>query len=296
MTTHIYHIAELYFTLTIPSYLDVDELLPNMRGFRVEKCDDEPIFQAQDAEIMADKSEVLSNPLEESENDMGCVKVAECGNEYLVSVSYFNNDIIHYMLLSKDFSNVKLQMQWQDRAVGHSLNSLLRIAFAQAVIFNGGVSIHGSTVMLDGGAYLFLGASGTGKSTHSSLWRQTFDGCELLNDDNPTIRIVSDSVKIYGTPWSGKTPCYKNQSCRLAGVVRLQQAPENIYQPLQGIEAFVALLPGCMALRHCKKLYDQACDNLFKISERTSVGRLKCLPNQDAARLCYESLNNNINN
>ena len=296
MTTHIYHIAELYFTLTIPSYLDVDELLPNMRDFRVEGCDVEPIFQAREGQIAQVEIDALSNPLEESVNDMGCVKVAECGDEYLVSISYYNSDIIHYMLLSKDFSNVKLQMQWQDRAVGHSLNSLLRIAFAQAVIFNGGVSIHGSTVMLDDEAFLFLGASGTGKSTHSSLWRQTFDGCELLNDDNPTIRIVSDSVKIYGTPWSGKTPCYKNQSCRLAGVVRLQQAPENIYQPLQGIEAFVALLPGCMALRHCKKLYDQACDNLFKISARTKVGKLKCLPNQDAARLCYESLNNNINN
>lgn len=296
MTTHIYHIAELYFTLTIPSYLDVDGLLPNMRGFRVEKIEGEPIFQVQEAEIMAVKSDVLSNPLEESVNDMGCVKVAECGDEFLVSVSYYNSEFIHYMLLSKDFSNVRLQMQWQDRAVGHSLNSLLRIAFAQAVILNGGVSIHGSTVMLDGGAYLFLGASGTGKSTHSSLWRQAFDGCELLNDDNPTIRIVGDSVRIYGTPWSGKTPCYKKQSCRLAGVVRLQQAPENIFQPLQGIEAFVALLPGCMALKYSKNLYDQACDNLFKISERTRVGRLKCLPNQDAARLCYESLNSNINN
>ena len=185
MTTHIYNIAELNITLTIPSYLDVDELLPNMRGFRVEKCDDEPIFQAREGQIAQVEIDALSNPLEESVNDMGCVKVAECGDEYLVSISYFNNDIIHYMLLSKDFSNVRLQMQWQDGAVGHSLNSLLRIAFAQAVIFNGGVSIHGSTVILDGGAYLFLGASGTGKSTHSSLWRQTFDGCELLNDIAP---------------------------------------------------------------------------------------------------------------
>ena len=120
MTTHIYHIAELYFTLTIPSYLDVDELLPNMRGFRVEKCGDEPIFQVQDAEIMAVKSDVLSNPLEESVNDMGCVKVAECGDEYLVSISYYNSDIIHYMLLSKDFSNVSLQMQWQE----HIMNNI----------------------------------------------------------------------------------------------------------------------------------------------------------------------------
>ncbi|MBQ1226750.1 MAG: phosphoenolpyruvate carboxykinase, partial [Alistipes sp.] len=171
-----------------------------MRDFRVEGCDVEPIFQARDGQIAQVEIDALSNPLEESINDMGCVKVAECGDEYLVSISYYNSDIIHYMLLSKDFSNIKLHMQWQDRAVGHSLNSLLRIAFAQAVIYNDGISIHGSTVVLDDEAFLFLGASGTGKSTHSTLWRQTFDGCELLNDDNPTIRLIEGGVKIYGTP------------------------------------------------------------------------------------------------
>ena len=138
MTTYTYNVAELYFTLTIPSHLDVDALLPSMKGFRVDRCDAEPMFQAQcvESETLVSSS---SKPLEQTTNDMGRVSIEENENEYTISVSYFNSTYVHYLILAKDFRNVKLQMQWQDKAVGHSLNSLLRIAFAQAVILQDGI-------------------------------------------------------------------------------------------------------------------------------------------------------------
>ena len=59
----------------------------------------------------------------------------------------------------------------------------------------------------------------------------------------------------YGSPWSGKTPCYKNESAPLAGVIRLRQAPANRFEPMEDIAAFSLLLPGCSVLRQDKKLH-----------------------------------------
>ena len=59
--------------------------------------------------------------------------------------------------------------------------------------------------------YLFLGHSGTGKSTHARQWLAAFDDAWLLNDDNPILRVMEDGeVRVYGSPWSGKTHFYNN--------------------------------------------------------------------------------------
>ena len=58
--------------------------------------------------------------------------------------------------------------------------------------------VHASVVAYQGGAYMFLGRSGTGKSTHSSLWLNNIEGTHLLNDDNPVIRVEGETVTIYG--------------------------------------------------------------------------------------------------
>lgn len=293
MKSYIYKIAELNFALTLPSALDVDALLPSMKDFRVGPNDGEMTFNVQCVEHIDIDNSLPSQLLEQTINDMGVVKIERVGESYLFSISHTPVQYTHYLLLDKDLRNIQLQIQWQDSMAGHSLCSLLRIAFAQSVIRYDGVSIHGSVVIKDANAYLFLGKSGTGKSTHSLLWRKTFDGCELLNDDNPTIRIVNNEINIYGTPWSGKTPCYKNKSCRLQGIARLEQAPQNMFIYKSGVEAFIALLPGCAVLRFDNELYNKACDTLFRIAELVNVGYLKCLPDSAAARLCYDSLKDN---
>ena len=290
MRSYIYKIAGLNFTLTIPEDIDVDTLLPTMRRFSVDSCCENVIFDARCVDIIDFGEDNTSKLLEQTTNDMGQVSAERKGDGYLFSVSYVEEIYTHHLYATRDFKDIQLSIQWQDRYAGHSINSLLRIAFAQAVAYYDGVSIHGATVMLNNNAYLFLGKSGTGKSTHADLWQKTFEGCELLNDDNPTIRIIDDVVYVYGTPWSGKTPCYKNERCQLRGIVRLQQASKNIFKKQNGMGAFVTLLPGCAVLRFDSILYNKVCDTLFRIIENVKVGNLDCLPNQAAAQMCYESL------
>ena len=51
------------------------------------------------------------------------------------------------------------------------------------------LAIHSSCIVYRDKAVLFLGESGTGKSTHTRLWRENIPEAVLLNDDSPMIRV-----------------------------------------------------------------------------------------------------------
>ncbi len=154
--------------------------------------------------------------------------------------------------------------------------------------------IHASAVSYQGKAYLFLGNSGTGKSTHSRLWLQHFEGTELINDDKPIIRILDNGiVRVYGSPWSGKTPCYRNVDYPLGGLVKLSQAPYNKIRRLSKVEAYFILLQSIFGKRWNKDISDGL--HLFKerLISLVPVWHLECLPDEDAARLCRDTITKN---
>ena len=89
--------------------------------------------------------------------------------------------------------------------------------------------MHGSTVAVDGRAYLFTAACGTGKSTHTRLWREVFgDRAVMVNDDKPFLRFEADGVYAYGSPWSGKHGLGTNVRFPLGGICILRRGPENL--------------------------------------------------------------------
>ena len=88
--------------------------------------------------------------------------------------------------------------------------------------------LHGSTIGLDGEAYLFTAACGTGKSTHTRLWRECFGSrTVMINDDKPFLKIGNDTVTAYGSPWSGKHGLDSNISLPLKGICILNRGSEN---------------------------------------------------------------------
>jgi hypothetical protein len=90
------------------------------------------------------------------------------------------------------------------------------------------ILLHGSTVGLDGQAYLFTAPCGTGKSTHTRFWRETFgDRAVMINDDKPFLKIASSGVVAYGSPWSGKHGLDTNISLPLKGICFLRRGSVN---------------------------------------------------------------------
>ena len=137
-------------------------------------------------------------------------------------------------------------------------------------------------------AYLFLGHSGTGKSTHARQWLQAFSDAWLLNDDNPILRVMEDGeVRVYGSPWSGKTPCYKNAHARVGGIIKLSQAPYNQLQPLTLPQAYAYMLSSASGLKMNHQMADDMYNSIKHIITHVKCHHLNCLPNTDAAEVCF---------
>ena len=159
-------------------------------------------------------------------------------------------------------------------------------AFGIGIAPHDAVAIHTSVLTYRGKAVLFLGESGTGKSTHTRLWREHIPGAALLNDDSPIIRILDGVPYAYGSPWSGKTPCYKTERYPLAACVRLSQAPYNKMERLNIPRAYAALHPSCPPdFAYDDALYDHISRVLNALLGSVPVYHLACLPDEAAARL-----------
>ena len=162
---------------------------------------------------------------------------------------------------------------------------------ALATVGHNVTPVHSSAIVCNGRAVLFLGESGTGKSTHTRLWRENIDGAALLNDDSPFIGFVDGRATAFGAPWSGKTPCYKQEHYPIAAIVRLSQAPHNAIRPLRSVHAIGALLPSLTpAFGYDDELQDRMLATLSKIISQVPVYHLECLPDAAAARLSYDTV------
>lgn len=150
--------------------------------------------------------------------------------------------------------------------------------------------IHASVVNCKGGAYMFLGRSGTGKSTHSSLWLKHIEGTSLLNDDNPVVRVIDGDVYVYGSPWSGKTPCYKNEVYPLKAVVRLSQAPYNKITRQSPLLSYASFMPSCSCMKWDKTSTANLHKSVEAVVKSVPMWKLSCLPDKEAAELCSSTV------
>lgn len=170
------------------------------------------------------------------------------------------------------------------------LNNALMLLYTRYTSPKDTLLIHASVIKYRGHGYLFQGKSGTGKSTHSRLWLENIPETELLNDDNPAVRVIDEKVMIYGTPWSGKTPCYKNEGVPLGALVRIIQAPQNEIEHLPALKSYASLFPSCSCIRWEKEQQEFVHRTIEKVIMRVACYNLKCLPDADAAWLCNRTI------
>ena len=171
-----------------------------------------------------------------------------------------------------------------------ALNNALMLMYAFASAPHDTLLMHASVINRGGKGFLFLGKSGTGKSTHSRLWLEHIAGSGLLNDDNPVVRIIDGQPWVFGSPWSGKTSCYKNESVPVDGIVKLQQAPENRVERLSPLKAYAALLPACSCMKWEENIMGGVHDTVEKLAVGAGCYRLCCLPDKEAVILCCSTV------
>lgn len=190
---------------------------------------------------------------------------------------------------TEDFREARLTLathKVSDAVFGVNNAAMLLYAFSTATL--GTIEMHASVIGNGGKAYLFLGKSGTGKSTHSSLWLKHVEGSTLMNDDNPIVRVHKDgSVIAYGSPWSGKTPCYKNVEAPVGAYVQIRQCPENKIRKESVLEAYTILYSSVSGIKDDNSVIaDGLNDTLDKVLRRVPCYMMDCRPDAEAALVC----------
>lgn len=192
---------------------------------------------------------------------------------------------------NEDFSRARVAVSNENNIGAFGINNALMLLFAFTTAPYDTLEMHSSVTRCGGRGYMFLGRSGTGKSTHSSLWIKYIPGCDLLNDDNPVIRIDEDgTAKVYGTPWSGKTPCYKNEVVPIGAIVKLNQYKENRIHRCSLLEAYSIIFPSCSGFRSIERIADGLHATIEKLALNVPCYMLDCLPDEGAAQLCHDTV------
>ena len=155
--------------------------------------------------------------------------------------------------------------------------------------------MHGSCLAVDGMSYLFTAKSGTGKSTHARLWRETMgDRVVMVNDDKPLIRFVDGQPRAFGTPWDGKHRLSSNISVPLRAICILTRGEQNRIVPINAYEGYPMLVQQIYrpldgtAMVKTLALIDRICS-------ATALWRLECNMDPDAARVSYDAMKPKMN-
>jgi len=165
---------------------------------------------------------------------------------------------------------------------------------AEALLDRETLLIHGSTVAVDGYAYLFTAPCGTGKSTHTRLWREAFgERAVMINDDKPFLQITDTGVIAFGSPWSGKHGLHRNFSLPLRGICILNRGKENMIHRISSADGFDFLFHQTFVPEdHTGQ--EKASILLTSLLQKVPLWKMSCNKHVDAAVISYRAMSSDI--
>ena len=269
-----YTVAQHTFCVEVSDNLPVDNLMRPYQPFAETEAK-VPLFSLQIEVCRKLPLEQAGGLVRRFDDDAAFIWLYKRGDRYAFGFSNHIDVPMSVLVVDPNFRNGKLFVGEAHALNTARLNTLL---------------IHASVIRYRGNGLVFLGKSGTGKSTHARLWLENVEDTSLLNDDNPVIRLEDDGVFVYGSPWSGKTPCYKNERIKLKAIVRLSQAPMNRIVKLNRLEAYASLISSCSCMKWVRSMSDGVCDTVEKVIGQCGCYFLECLPDKQAALLALHTV------
>lgn len=150
---------------------------------------------------------------------------------------------------------------------------------------------HGSAICVDGRTYIFTAPSGTGKSTHSRLWREMLKDHDavMINDDKPFLRVEEGSVTAYGSPWMGKEGLGCNMSAPVEAICSISQGTKNLIREATPDEMYPIFFEQSFRPLD-KKGTENHLHTLDVLTRSVRLYKLECDVSLEAARLSYETM------
>lgn len=293
--TYTYRVAEQVFTVSGEERCLI--AAANMAPFRVpnDSCD-QPHFaiRLQEVDAFGEIEEGFNHFFtDNSEADMPRIEVYRSNAQWLFRVAQVADaPVCCTVCADKAFRHAELFVLrgLPNHVMRFAIDNAAMLLFAFATSHNRLLEMHASVVVHEGKARLFLGHSGTGKSTHARQWLAQFHQAYLLNDDNPVLLVDSNNrAWVYGSPWSGKTPCYRNERVPVTAIVQLEQATENSIAPLAPSQAYAYMLSSCSGMKVLHEAMDGLHETISAVVMNVPMYKLRCLPDKQSAQLCYDT-------
>ena len=163
--------------------------------------------------------------------------------------------------------------------------SVIQEKIAEKLLEQDTLLLHGSTVAVDGQAYLFTAPCGTGKSTHTRLWRELFgDRAVMVNDDKVFLQLRRKEVLACGSPWTGKHGIGSNISVPLKGICFLQRGTENRIQNATPEKWLPELMHQCFLPE------ERYASLVCQLAQRIPLWEMSCTKSPQAAAIAYEAM------
>lgn len=265
-------------------------LIPSFRNFKTDENNEELLLTmtVEDDDYAFPESAENIGTFDTGNGDTIVDRLSDGG--YKFKIKDIDGDLCCTLTAGRHFNDCHCTLNGEFWMRRFGLNNAFMLAFAFAGSFKKTLMIHASLVRNNGYGYAFIAKSGTGKSTHTSLWLRHIPGSDLMNDDNPIVRVIDGKPYIYGSPWSGKTPCYRQVKASLGAITRIDRAKQNSIEKLKPIQAFASLLPCCSSMKWDKEIYNAICDTITRLIETTDIFTLHCLPDKEAAEICHKTI------
>jgi hypothetical protein len=144
--------------------------------------------------------------------------------------------------LTQDLSRGELvvdrrYVRQNEMELGYPMDEYL---MARLLARRGATILHASCVAENGGAYVFTGHSGAGKSTISSIAEEC--GWKVLSDDRTVLTLRDGVVRAGGTPWHGSHKSGLAESLPIHAIFLLEQADEDKAFGMEPSRAFAELV------------------------------------------------------
>lgn len=217
------------------------------------------------------------------------------GENCIMQYDILNDDEYSALILANnDWTNIKCELCDVEDLGGASLNirqfNMIGMVIKYIVMHYSGMSLHSSSISYKDSGVMFSANSGTGKSTHTRLWRKVFDDVCIVNDDMPVIRYIDDVWYLFGCPWSGKTEINSNVKVPLKALVFLERGTVNEIERIYAPECVFKIINQTL-LPAYKNLTEKVMANITKLVEDIPIYRLKCTISEEAPKVVAKELN-----
>lgn len=202
---------------------------------------------------------------------------------------------------TEDKADIEIDREWdfyeeyQTKYPGLNLEAIEYMLtgglFNRYLLKYNGCMLHSSAVVVDGYAYLFSANSGTGKSTHTQLWKKQFgEKAYIINDDKPVLRNEGGHWYVYGTPWSGKSNQNENKKAELGAIVFLERAHDNWIDEIEVKEAIPMFFEQTVRKFNQLSNIEKTLELMGKALMDTPIYKMGCNISSDAVKTAYERI------